>query len=482
MKKISLLLIAIILFLVSCKELNEIDFIPLVADFAPSQSIAQVGDTILFNQKSSAVAKQFEWSFGDGSNSQEPNPEKVYTQFGLFNVKLTSIKADGTTQTEISKNVRILPNSKPGKDTLTIGEINTNELGYTFAPITIGQTIVGYIVAGSQDLNSLYIEILDINFKSLSVPQKFVYSNFNNGLVVPKDIIRTLDGGFLVAGYFTYNSNERDSFILKIDTDGNEDWRVINATGRNEEYNSITQVNNGFLIVAGTVSNVDATGQNRPIFNLDIFSPSGILENNLVFGNNWTLNKMIYTSEGEFAIAMTEVDKPTLIIYNAALAEPQKIQLPFKGQALGLIELNDNAYALVGERTHSSDSTTSFIARIDKFSNQSVWRNDTIAFYKEKLIDVAQTSSGDVIALGIHYNPLTKNDVLLMKFDPNGALTKLRILGGKNNDEAYKIFIAPPVGGFSEQVYILGSTQSFGKGSQANQFNIYTIKLNTDLE
>lgn len=58
------------------------------ADFISSNSTAQIGDTIYF-QDNSINANSWEWNFGDGTSSNSQNPFHVYNQSGIYNVILT---------------------------------------------------------------------------------------------------------------------------------------------------------------------------------------------------------------------------------------------------------------------------------------------------------------------------------------------------------------------------------------------------------
>lgn len=64
-----------------------------------------VGDTLLFNNNSDAHFQQFDWSFGDGSFSQNPNPGHQYGQPGNYLVTLSAMGAICTDT--ITKNITV---------------------------------------------------------------------------------------------------------------------------------------------------------------------------------------------------------------------------------------------------------------------------------------------------------------------------------------------------------------------------------------
>jgi hypothetical protein len=89
MKRIILILFVIPFLLNSCENAPEASF--LVENLTP-----EVGQKIFFTNQS-FNAESFEWNFGDGSLSNEPNPVHVYTGSGTFQVELTAVSKSGLT-------------------------------------------------------------------------------------------------------------------------------------------------------------------------------------------------------------------------------------------------------------------------------------------------------------------------------------------------------------------------------------------------
>ncbi|MEX2596411.1 MAG: T9SS type A sorting domain-containing protein [Salibacteraceae bacterium] len=78
----------------------------VTALFEAAASTVCVNDTIQFFNKSSIIADDFEWNFGDGSSSMDENPMKVYTVGGSFSVSLiASNSVDGAADTVEINNV-----------------------------------------------------------------------------------------------------------------------------------------------------------------------------------------------------------------------------------------------------------------------------------------------------------------------------------------------------------------------------------------
>lgn len=84
----------------------------------------------------------------------------------------------------------------------------------------------------------------------------------NNFLEEGRDVTATQDGGIAIAG--TIN-NRPDAFVAKFDGDGNQRWtRTLGSTDNEEIINSITELKDGSLVVAGI--EVLSDGINADIF------------------------------------------------------------------------------------------------------------------------------------------------------------------------------------------------------------------------
>jgi PKD repeat protein len=104
MKKTFFLSLVMTFTLFSCHK--NIDQAP-VAHFFTDITDPEVGQEVLFTDDSRNVA-EYEWDFGDGFISNDPNPAHVYTGTGTFDVVLTVYSKSGLTdQASITINVMI---------------------------------------------------------------------------------------------------------------------------------------------------------------------------------------------------------------------------------------------------------------------------------------------------------------------------------------------------------------------------------------
>ena len=93
--------------------IEKIIHVGLAADFYFIDKIYEIGDTVSFNDLSSApdtsTITDYTWDFGDGTNSTAANPDYQYSSAGYYKVQLT-IKDNHSTADSVSKIVRVRPN------------------------------------------------------------------------------------------------------------------------------------------------------------------------------------------------------------------------------------------------------------------------------------------------------------------------------------------------------------------------------------
>lgn len=95
-----LLLISLVLSLsllsTSCDQDDDITPVSITADFSANRFIAEIGDTINFNDLSTGNPTSWSWTFegGEPASSMEQNPSVIYSVAGTYQVSLTVSKGD----------------------------------------------------------------------------------------------------------------------------------------------------------------------------------------------------------------------------------------------------------------------------------------------------------------------------------------------------------------------------------------------------
>ena len=77
--------------------------------------------------------------------------------------------------------------------------------------------------------------------------QTFGGSEDDEGLYIEQ----TMDGGFIITGYLSNNENNYDVWLIKTDGQGNEEWNQTFGGNKSEQGNSVQQTTDGGYIITG---------------------------------------------------------------------------------------------------------------------------------------------------------------------------------------------------------------------------------------
>jgi hypothetical protein len=273
--------------------------------------------------------------------------------------------------------------------TTTIGKYNYNETPSIGSLISIGDTnfvFTGYILADSLTPNqdSSFIKLYKVNDDGSLIWDKTYGDNGRKNF--SSDVKPTSDGGFIITGWTTGWAwgNTPKSFLLKVDSIGNEQWhKIYGGTGPRYSYSVELTPDNGFIMAGGL-----NTGANS----IDI---------------NWV-----------------KTDSLGNIIWDKTIGTPQE----------------DNQYAYVTKYLNTGDfiitgsleinPTTaidlqSYIARIDGLTGNIVW-SDTLGIEAVNVNEIYNSNvtvkaNGDILAIGGVTDGTNQGlDAWLVKYSGNG--------------------------------------------------------------
>ena len=149
------------------------------------------------------------------------------------------------------------------------------ERAYSIIELTTG----GYLISGlaqSNDGDVLYNRGQD-DFWILKLDSAgdTLWSKIfgGSGIDVAHNVIETKDGGYLISGYgdsydgdFIGNNSDiggEDGLLIKLDKDGNTQWKKLYGGNFHDDFYSIKQLNDGGFIIAGTSNSTDADFTNN---------------------------------------------------------------------------------------------------------------------------------------------------------------------------------------------------------------------------
>lgn len=307
-----------------------------------------------------------------------------------------------------------------------------------------------------------------------------------------KSVQQTSDGGYIIAGYKFSSGNGYDSWLIKTDENGNEQWsKTFGGTGEDRaEY--VQQTSDGGYILAGYASS-SGTGMDAMLIKTDA---NGNQQWNRTFGGRGSdeARSVQQTLDGGYILAakIFEDDDAMLIKIDAngnhqwsmrfgreytgkVLQPPGTFVANASDESYFVQQTKDGGYILAAKTQSTYGDALSL--------TEDVWIIKTDADGKEqwsKIFDganigqiysVHQTSDGGYILAGYTELRTGNNDAWLIKTDENGNQQWSKTLGG------IKIDVTNSVQQTKDGGYVLvGYAESYGAG----KYDAWLIKTDAN--
>lgn len=194
---------------------------PPVANFLGEPTSGQAPLTVQFTDLSTGSPKQYEWSFGDGTESTDKNPVHIFQSGGIYNVTLTVTNAYGTNKFSPQTGITVTAPTK-------IDVYLTNSLAGYLEPD-------GYIRMRITDPVS-----------SLKIAGKIVQ-------FVPGDIVQLIYGSGSTDGTISSDKNQFVSF----------------------NFNDVTLIKNEEIVARGPINDIQIGGYDSFSSTLNLTIPAG---------------------------------------------------------------------------------------------------------------------------------------------------------------------------------------------------------------
>ena len=291
---------------------------------------------------------------------------------------------------------------------------------------------------------------------------------------VAKSVQQTSDGGYIIAGHtFSYGAGKSDIWVVKTDSNGNEQW---NKTFGGKDYDmahSVQQTSDGGYIIAGHTFSYGTfrLAYGRSDSWLIKTDSNGNEQWNKTFGgpNDEVAQSVQQTSDGGYIFAgMTESYGTSFpdfwLVKTDSNGNEQwnKTSGGAEGKASSVQQTVDGGYIIAGE-ARSEDTIWSFdfwLEKTDSNGNEQ-WSMTFGGGDIEEAISVQQTVDGGYIIAGVLWDGINsdRSDSWLVKTDSNGKEQWNRTFGGFGRD------IATSIQQTSDGGYIItGFTNSYGAG------------------
>jgi predicted secreted protein len=282
-------------------------------------------------------------------------------------------------------------------------------------------------------------------------------------------LTQTADGGYALAGYtFSFGAGGADSWLMKTDASGNEQWnKTYGGTNDDSAWDVVQTADGGYALVGCTTS-FGAGLYEAWFVKTDAY---GNMQWNKTYGGpnyDW-IHRVIETTDGGYALAcwtnsfgagyydfwLIKTDANGTAEWSKTYGEPDHQEAPY-----GVVQTGDGGYALAG---YTGDALTgyydSWLVKTDASGNQQ-WNKTYGGTRDESLQRFVQTTDGGYALAGSTNSFGSGNfDFWLVKTNANGNQLWNKTYGGTGDDRCYGLAKTSD-GGYA----LAGDTNSFGAG------------------
>ncbi|UCE17257.1 MAG: DJ-1/PfpI family protein [Gemmatimonadota bacterium] len=293
---------------------------------------------------------------------------------------------------------------------------------------------------------------------------------------------QTSDGGIIAVGYTTsYGAGARDVYVVKTDSEGNEEWSRTFGDEHMDVGKSVCETSDGGFVICGYTKSFESQNQDVYVIKMDADG-----------GTVWTRTFTGYLSE--FAHSVIETRDGGLLIAGSTISN---IQGTFGDRDIYLIktdangdeewtrtfhhyyfdsvncvkETRDGGFILAGQTDILfGELLDVYLIKTDAQGNEEWRREFGEGTYYDYGRSVCETTDGGYLVCGATKSVETGNDVYLIKTDAEGNETWSKIFGGPGPDWGSSVCEA------SDGSYIItGHTGSFGAG----RFDVWLLKISS---
>lgn len=311
-----------------------------------------------------------------------------------------------------------------------------------------------------------------VNSQTINWTQTYGASGQDGG----ESMVLTDNGEIVIAGFKSTN-NTKDVLLMKTDANGNEVWSRIYNIGVNDWGRDLKKTQDGGYIIAGMAG---VSAQTYDPFLIKTDSEGNMLwyrTYDYGFGEDDRGHAVWQTSDGGYVIAGQTIiihgvfaNYDMYIIKTDANGNVQWTRIFYRQEedadvALGVQQLNDGGY-IVGGFTHSSP-WSAYVLRLDSLGNP-VWSNIYPGEWQSECYDIQSTPDGGFLLTGTESSFTTDTDFLIIKLNADGNLLWKKIYGTDHAEIGYNIKQLND-GGF---IFA-------GMSSQLGGYDMYVVRTNS---
>lgn len=295
----------------------------------------------------------------------------------------------------------------------------------------------------------------------------------------PGMVIPTNDGGLAIVGTtYSFGSGDKDIYVIRTDAAGNLQWSKVYGGNYTERGFVIRQLLDGNFIVGGSEQSNGAGQYDVFIMKINISNGNVIWSKNIGGSLSDTLTDIVLLDGDELLVSgsTSSTSGSDYDFYVARLNASgnliwhKQIRTDEQEHLFGIFPTTDGGYLCFG---HIFLTTWDILAVKLNSAGNIVWANRYDAGGSDYVNDAIQTTDGNYVTSCFTTSAGNGgNDILLVKFEPDGNVIWAKTYGG-TGDENDPFMPGSMVQQTADNGFLIGAqTNSFGSGGM----DIYLIK------
>ena len=293
-------------------------------------------------------------------------------------------------------------------------------------------------------------------------------------------VVPSSDGGYVVAGETSsYGAGGKDAWLVKLDREGDEQWRRTFGGPRDDVAYDLRQTGDGGYVLAGATQSFSADSATENEFWLVKTNASGEQEWQRTFGNielrgaldldiSDVAHTVRQTDDGGYVLAgwsLGSRDRDVWLLKTnsrGVLLWSRQFGGRLEDKAYDVIQTSDGGYAVAGQTASSGSGGNDFWLIKTDHRGLKEWASTFGGQYNDEARAVVETIGGGYALGGYTWSyGAGLSDFWLVKVDSSGALEWDRTHGGLPRDAAHSL--QQTTGG---GLTLAGWSESFSGGDQ----------------
>lgn len=363
-----------------------------------------------------------------GWNQKVKSLKMLGSSFAVFSLLIYALATPlGIAQLTWSREFQI---ADVGRTGFAYSVIQTEDGGYAF-------TVAVIRAFGDSEVSLFKIDSSGLKQWNQSLGLGIEYEYF---------LIQTEDGGYAIAGTAFYNTaGSMDSWLIKTDSNGNQQWAKTYGGENEDRAFGIVQSQDGGYALAGTSWQESSSSEDFWLVKIDSNGKLQWSQAYDSFQREDTAHCLIKTSDGGYALAgetwSDDLKDMWLVKTNSqgTLQWSQMYGTSQEDTAYSVVQTSDGGYALAGWSGSGPFGGDSLLVRTDGSGNM-LW-NQTYGgeYFDFGVYSVVQVNDGGYALAGGLGMDGNQRDFWLIRTGSSGNLLWNETYGGSGDDVAYDL-------------------------------------------